>query len=455
MTAPASELRAPAGPAGAGPARTAERRLVVALFVAALLSSTVAGNAWRLGLPISPDRVLLPAAVALLLLAGLHRQGATLAWRPVHALMAATAAWALWSALVHGTLWTSYGAFALLDRLVIPFAAFCLAPVVFRDPEDRAVLLKALVGLGLYLGATAVFEVLGPASLVFPRYVMDPGAGILFGRARGPFVAAEADGMVLAACGFAAGLATTRLSGAWRLAARLAVPVTAVGLLLTLTRSVWAGALVGALVVALMVPVLRRRLPVLVAGAAAAVAALLIAVPPVTDVLVERLTTQRSVHDRQNTNAAALRIIAEQPLTGIGWVRFLDVGIDHVRQHDDYPVTNVRIEVHNVLLARAAELGVPGAVLWGGAVVAGPLLAARRRPAAGALGAGALGAGGLQELQDLEGWRLVLIGTGAVWASCVMLSPVPYPLPNTLFWLLGGIVARPWLFAPDAARAPA
>jgi hypothetical protein len=89
-----------------------------------------------------------------------------------------------------------------------------------------------------------------------------------------------------------------------------------------------------------------------------------------------------------------------------------------------------------------------------GAVLAGPGLAARRRlRAAGADGA------------DLPGWRLVLIGSGAVWATCVMLSPVPYSLPNNLFWLLAGLVAAPWLFpreggaaatadAPEPAPAP-
>lgn len=412
---------------------TREHRVAVLLVVLGLLSSVVSGNAWRLGLPVSPDRLLIPAGLVLLVLAGRHRS-VGLRWRPVHSLALATLLWAAWSALAHETLWTGYGAFALLDRLAVPFFLFCVAPLLFRDAADRDVLLKALVALGLYLGVTAVLEIFGPTSLVFPAYVMDPGAGILFGRARGPFVAAEANGMVLACCFFAAGLAVTRLEGLWRVAAAVALPLTSLGVLLTLTRSVWVGTLVGALVVALAVPALRRRLPLLAIGLVLSLGALVVAVPALSGVLVERLTTQRSVHDRQNTNTAALRAIAEHPVTGVGWVRFLEVGVDYVRQDDDYPVTNVRIEIHNVVLARAAELGLPGAALWVGAVLAGPVLAARRRAPVGAAGD-----------EDLEGWRLVLVGTGTVWLACVMLSPVPYPLPNSLFWLLGGVVGAPWL----------
>ncbi len=54
-------------------------------------------------------------------------------------------------------------------------------------------------------------------------------------------------------------------------------------------------------------------------------------------------------------------------------MKFLDVSTDWVRQADGYPITNVTIEVHNVFLGRAAELGIPGLVLWTACVVAGPI----------------------------------------------------------------------------------
>jgi putative inorganic carbon (hco3(-)) transporter len=401
----------------------------VRLFIASLLASVLSGYSGLVGLPFPPDRLLFAAGAFLLLLDGhLHASG-RLRWRWVHGFMIATVAWAAWSASVHGTLQTSYGAFALLDRLVIPFAFLVLGPVLFAEERDRIRLLKALIALGAYLGLTAIFEIAGLDSLVFPRYTTDPDVGIHFGRARGPFAGAEANGMAMAACLFASALAVSRLRGMWRVAAVCVIALSSVGILLTLTRSVWLGTIAGILIVSVMTPSLRRWLPLIIGGGVAAMAGLLVAVPALTDVLVERLTTERSVYDRQNTNAAALRMIAEHPIDGVGWVRFVDLSPDWVRQADLYPVTNVAIEVHNVVLARAAELGLVGAFLWCAAVLAGPAMAVLRTSAD----------------RELAPWRMIFVGYGCVWLTCIMLSPVPYPLPNYLIWLLAGISLRDYL----------
>ncbi len=402
------------------------------LVVAGLVASVLSGNSWLLGLPIPPDRILLATGVLLTLLTTPPPWTGLLRWRAVHGLMLATVAWTVWSAVTHQTLSTPYGFYALLDRLVVPFGLFVLAPVLFASAESRRVLLKALVGLGIYLGLTAIFEVVGPTALVFPRYIMNPDVGILFGRARGPFVAAEANGMVLSACLFASCLAASLFRGLWRAAAVIAVPLTAVGVLLALTRSVWIG--VGLAMVALFVlaPRIRRPIGLMATSAAAVLAGLLLLLPAFRALLGERLTAERSVFDRQNTNAAALRAIEENPVEGVGWARFLFEAVDWVRQADTYPVTNVEIEIHNVVLSRAAELGLVGAALWLGCVLAGPGIAALRIPST----------------TDLTGWRLVFVGYASVWAVCIMLSPVPYVLPNYLFWLLAGLVLSDYLVQP-------
>jgi O-antigen ligase len=267
---------------------------------------------------------------------------------------------------------------------------------------------------------------------------MDPTAGILFGRARGPFVDAEADGMVLALCAFACVLHASRSRGVWRVVSIAAACSSAVGVLLTLTRAVWIGAVLGALVVVVMVPALRHRIVALGTGAVAAVGALLLATPGLTTVVMDRLTTQRSVYDRENTNAAALRAVAEHPVDGVGWMQFLGQSTDWVRQADTYPVTHVDIEVHNVVLARAAELGLVGAALWVTCVLAGPLLALRHTP----------------RDPGLARWRPVLAGYLCVWTVCIMLSPVPYVLANDLLWVLAGMLLRDHLVSrvPSPAR---
>lgn len=408
------------------------------LVVASLVCNVLSGNSWRLGLPVPPDRVLLFAGLALLVLGGAHPSLHRLVWRRVHTAMALMLLWTVWSGLTHGSFDTSYGAFALLDRLVVPFVLFVVGPVVFAREEDRRLLLRVLVVLGLYLGTTAVFEMVGPTSLVFPRYVMDPSVGILFGRARGPFVEAEANGLVLALCFFAAVLSAATSRRAWRAVSVLSAGMALVGLLLTLTRSVWLGTVLGALLVVAVTPSLRRRFVLLAGGAAAVLGAVLLAVPGLSTLLMDRLTTSRSVFDRQNTNAAALRAVAEHPVNGIGWTKFLTEGVDWVRQADDYPITNVDIEVHNVVLSRAAELGLVGAALWVACVLAGPGLALLRRPEPG-----------------LEGWRLVFLGYAGVWGVCTMVSPVPYVLPNNVLWLLAGMLLHGHLVRrPSALPSP-
>ncbi len=401
-------------------------------FVLALPLAAFSGSWGLLGIRIGPDRLLFGAGLVLLLLDPWAWRGRRL--RPLHLIVAATLVWTAVSASASGTLGTSYGFFAFLDRLAIPFLLMLVAPMVFRTPTRRDLLLRVLVVLGAYLGATAVLEQLAPA-LVFPRYIVDPSVGIQFGRARGPFVESVADGLVLITCGFASILGIQRLERAWRALSWAAVLLCTVGALFTLTRAIWVGAILGLLVAGLSGPQRRKALPIVLVTLSLGVGLLLAISPALRSASVERAGNERSVLDRQNVNAAGLRAAEQHPLTGVGWAKWVDVGQTYVRQAPDYPLTNTDIEVHNVPLARAAELGLPGAALWIACVVAGPGLAAVRRASG-----------------DLEGWRLVLIGAGTAWLVACMLGPVPYSLPNQLVFVLAGIVLGPYLLRGEPAQ---
>ena len=428
--APGSTTRA----AGADAPAPTSTPAYVWCFLATIVFNIFSGHWDRLGVPLGLDRIAFAGGVLLLALDPWAWKQRRLLLRPVHVAMVALLALATLSAAGHGTLLNTYGLFALLDRLLVPFVMFCLAPLVFDRPAHRALLLKTLVLLGLYLGVTAVLETLKMWSLVFPSYIGDPSVGIQFGRARGPFAASEAMGMACAACFFAAALAATRFRGAWRLLSLVVALLSAGGVLMSLTRSVWVGLVLGALVVMITTPALRRYIPVALAGGAAAVAVALAVVPGLQASVLERAGTSRSVLDRYNTNEAALRIVEQEPLTGVGWVKFLDVSPEWVRQADTYPITNVEIEVHNVVLSRAAELGIPGAALFVACILLGPCRAVLQRR---------------YDDAELVGWRAVSTGMTAVWGVTLMLSPVPYPLPNTLTWLLAGIALIPYVSTPQ------
>jgi putative inorganic carbon (HCO3(-)) transporter len=394
-------------------------------FVAALITDVFSGHSQYLGLPISPDRLFFAAGFLLLVL-DRRRPLRALRLRPVHLVAVLVVVVAGLSALAFGTLTSSLGFFALLDRLLVPYLMFTLAPLIFLRAGDRLLLLKLLSCLGIYLGVTAIGEVFGPHAVVFPRYILDPQVGIQFGRARGPFTESEANGLTMVAALHCA-LALFRVSSRplWRRLAALSVALSLVGCLLTLTRSIWLGTVLGLLLVALLDRRVRKLVSVVALAAAILVPSALLASESLSTSAASRFTDAGPVNDRRNTNAAALRAIEAHPLTGVGWTRFIDVSYAYVRQSDRYPVTHINIEVHNVVLSRAAELGIPGGALWVLSVALGPGAAALRRS---------------RTARD-ETWRAILVGTGAAWTTAVLSSPVPYPLPNTLVWLFAGLAA--------------
>lgn len=411
-----------------GPARPAYLWCLLGVIVSNIFS----GHWSAFHLPVGLDRMFFGLGMVLLILDPWAWRRTGLRLRPVHVAMFALLTIATVSAAGHSTLFNSYGLFALLDRLIVPFLLFCVAPVVFCTPARRDLLLKTLTLLGLYLGFTALMETLHVWSLVFPRYISDPGVGIQFGRARGPFVASEAMGMACSACAFAAAAGVVRFRGLWRAVSVLVVVLAAAGALESLTRSVWVGTVLGIVVAMVGSKGTRKFLPAVLAVVAVAVVALLAYVPGLSDSVDQRAGTTRSVMDRQNTNAAAVRVVEAHPLTGVGWVKFIDVSPDWVRQADDYPITNVTIEVHNVVLGRAAELGIPGAAAFVLAILLGPVRAVfQTRYSPGQ--------------PDLLAWRSISTAMTAVWLVTIMLSPTPYPLPNTLVWMLAGVALIPYL----------
>jgi len=185
---------------------------IVALGVGAEVFS---GN-WRyMHVPLPLDRLLLTFGFLALAFRGVRNVSPErrLLFSPLHLLMLSLVVYATLSALWAGTLSTSLGLYAILDRLgVIPFLLFTTAPLLFGSERGRRTLLAVLVAVGLYLGFTALLEGVGLTRLTLPSYIHNPTVGIHFGRARGPFVESVADGLSMFMCGVAAAVALT----SWR-----------------------------------------------------------------------------------------------------------------------------------------------------------------------------------------------------------------------------------------------
>ncbi len=403
-------------------------------LLAGIVSLLVNKNSQYLHLPVSPDRLFIPLAILLLLLDGRRPR---LVWHPVHTLIALLSAWTVVSMAWHGNLFDSVAVFALADRMVLPLVLFALAPLFTARVAYRDLLLKTLTLIGVYLGLCGILEFVAP-SLVVPSYIVNPDLGVMFGRARGPFLSGDGMGVSAAVCGFCGLLLASRTRGPWRYVGTLALSTGLITTALSLTRATWVGAAAGALIGGLLVPALRRWIPVAFAGAAALGAATLAALPELQERFTARLGESGAVDDRLGSNDAALSLLRDLPWTGIGWQRFFPDGSEWFRISDAYPMNNVVVEIHNVPLARAAELGIPALLVFLAIWVLGPGRMLLARPQG-----------------DLAGWRALGAACFTTWAVTGLANPMAVPFANSVPWLIAGVCAT-WTVtdAPRRVRTP-
>lgn len=436
---------------GAGPAPAIVLTMVVVVFMAGgylvwhlepahlvcagFATSCFSGYWGVLGFPeaIAPDRMLLTAAVVTTALrAPQIRDRPAFRLQASHIALLLVGLYILCSAVWFGTASNSSALFRLSDRLgLIPFAMFALSPLVFRSPRERMVLLTTMVAVGGYLAATALLEALDLHGLVFPRYISDPSLGIHADRARGPFLEAEAMGLALFMTGAAAAVALRLWTGRGaRLAAKVVLAGCALGILLTLSRAVWVGAVVAVFLTLVSFRELRRLvLPgivAIVAGAALAIAV----VPGLQERVTERTGSESrsSVWDRQNLNNAALRAVAAHPLFGVGWERWQDSAEPYFRASPDYPLKgsiDARIQaVHNAFLSNAAELGLVGCGLWLMALAL--VMVGAMRTIGGA---------------EIEAWRVGFVAIALMWLVVMLFTPLQKPFTTLTVFLWAGVLS--------------
>jgi len=397
------------------------------LISAGLLSTMFAGNWDQLGLnsSVGPHRVLLAAAVlAVLLRAPPARDRPPLRLDGVHFALAAALAYAAVSAILAGTIDERNAQFVLLDQYgLLPFVIFLIAPVAFATERQRMILLGSLVATGAYLSVTAVLEKLKLYDLVLPRYIADPFVGQHFGRARGPFVEAAADGLALYTCAVAAATALVLWRRPWPRAAALAVLVLApVGLLLTVTRGAWVAGVVATLVTLITTPRLRRLMIPLTAAGAIGILASFTLIPGLAGDVDRRQKDKAPIYERQNTNAAGLRMVADRPFLGFGWDRANANMEEYFRLDRDIPLTGAVAGLHNIYLQYAVGLGLVGLAIWLLAVglAFGRAVAARGPP-------------------RVMPWAVGLTAIVVAWLVVGVFSPAHYPFTTFLVWAWAGV----------------
>ena len=405
-----------------------KRRVPLYVYVLSigLALQFMSGEASNFGFPIAPDRVLLPLGIVFFLI---HPDRSRRSWKiqPIHLLLFGAAAWCFASLIWFGTIQSQDARFGFWDSYgVIPFVLFVTVPVIYETTERRRILLLALTVLGAYLGLIAAFQGLRLEFLIFPRYVVDPQSAH-FGRAFGPSLQVGSNGLQLFACMVCAAILSTQVAGLSRWASRGVAFLCAAGLFFTMTRSLWLGGIAGILVALWLDRRTRKMVLALVVIVPIAITAALVLDQALQEMVFARLNDAQSAYDRINASETALRILQFRPFFGVGYYNFWNVENDWFWQPDTGPIAQTGIEVHNVFLGNAVELGIPGVTVW----LLGLLGAAKGllRP--------------LPRIPEQLLWRQAALGYFVCWFTAAMLMPMTYPLPSSLLWILLGIVSIP------------
>jgi O-antigen ligase len=170
-------------------------------------------------------------------------------------------------------------------------------------------------------------------------------------------------------------------------------------------------------------PLRRYAVPVILGGVAFVAVALAV-FPQLNSRVAERRSAERSVWERRNIDAAALRMILDHPIAGVGLVSFSEHSETYFRQPSTYPlVAELKIGVHNVFLLLGTEIGLLGLTLFllSFTLAIGRGLVSRAPP-------------------DLEPWRIGLIAIALCWVVTANFAPLGHVFADSITWLWAGVV---------------
>lgn len=256
----------------------------------------------------------------------------------------------------------------LLTGYIFPFFMFFISQSVYDRPEKREGLIKFLILVGIYLGITAMLEHFNIDKLVFPKYIMDPGFGAHFGRARGPFCQAAVNGTVLgfALCSSFYFLLIHKRKNIWILFSFLLLALLPLAIFFTYTRAVWLASALSFMLVLSFVFKERRVvfISILVILCAVAVIAMpLILSGDTVANAFDRIYDHSPIDDRLNLYTVYLKMFKEHPFFGVGFDRFSEVAPDYYGNVNSVFFRYERLNPHDTFSNILGEMGISGALL--------------------------------------------------------------------------------------------
>ena len=316
------------------------------------------------GIQLSIDRMLLLLAVALAGVRVVRGELKLPKLQHIDYLIALFAAWLLFSAVRSEP---HAGGESPVSRwlafVATPLALYGLARITKLERRDCRFVLGAFVALGVYLGLTGVFEVAQLYALVFPRHISDPSYWEFLGRARGPLLNPIGNGILLTTCLAAATVCFLQSPRKQQLGYGLAICIIGVGVVCTLTRSVWMGALLLALVVAVLY--FWNYVPAAGALGLGAIL-LLVSVGPSVNLLeykrdqnLSAAEARKSIELRPILAQVAWEMFQDKPVEGHGYGSYLRTAQPYLAsrsQEASFDLVRPYIQ-HNVILSLLVESG--------------------------------------------------------------------------------------------------
>ncbi|MFA4991647.1 MAG: O-antigen ligase family protein [Candidatus Omnitrophota bacterium] len=251
----------------------------------------------------------------------------------------------------------------LFNGYIAPFSIFLIAKDLVREERQMRGLFSFLSVILLYLSVTAIFEHFNLAGLVFPREIMDPSAGINFGRSRGPFLNPAVNGTVLGMLGvtnFYMAMNTRFPQKAFFI---LNIFLSLAAVFFTYTRASWFGVML-AFIFTLSINRRFRKYALL-----SALLGFMIMIPLHSKIwdasrFEKRLNSKGPIDDRINLYHTYIRMIKERPVMGFGFADFDNYSREYFSRMKGDDLYRDLPTIHNAFFGILVELGALGFIVY-------------------------------------------------------------------------------------------
>lgn len=259
----------------------------------------------------------------------------------------------------------------LVNGYAVPVALLAIARFSALDERQWQRAMALLAGFGIYLAITAILEIHGQWSLVFPSYIGDAKRGIHFGRARGPMLQSARLGLYLITCGTITCVLLGRKASVQRgkiLLLGVLLPLYLAAVYYTYTRSVWMGtALATMIIVGLQ---LRGRARLFAAVVLLSGLVVGVAVKGESLIAFKReysaAETLQSTQMRASFAYVSWKMFLDRPLVGVGFGHFSEQSRYYLSDRSTgLHLEHIRGYIHhNTFLSLLVEMGLAALLLY-------------------------------------------------------------------------------------------